>query len=136
MDFDAAKRLIVEEIKSSISNTIEQAITQSRSVIQARTPVDTGHLRNSWRGRYTTYKGTLRNTAYYAEYVEYGTKRSRAQPMLEPLIPVIEAELARSVSTGKPFNLGSVGYQDPNDALRETYREQYGNYGSQRGYSG
>lgn len=135
-DWARARAEITGQLKREMSDLMLAVVTQTRSAAQARSPVRTGHLRSSWRGRASTYKGTVRNTAYYAEYVEYGTSRSRAQPMIEPLVPIVEAEMSRAISTGTPFNLGQSGYVDPVDELRRNYQERYGNYGSQRGYSG
>lgn len=135
-DFSRAKEQIVGQLKKEMADLMLAVVSQTRSAAQARSPVRTGHLRSSWRGRSSTFKGTVRNTAYYAEYVEYGTSRSRAQPMIEPLVPIVEAEMSRAISTGTPFNLGQSGYVDPVDELRRNYQERYGNYGSQRGYSG
>lgn len=135
-DWERARAEITGQLKREMSDLMLAVVTQTRSAAQARSPVRTGHLRSSWKGRSSTFKGTVRNTAYYAEYVEYGTSRSRAQPMIEPLVPIVEAEMSRAISTGTPFNLGQSGYVDPVDELRRNYQERYGNYGSQRGYSG
>ena len=135
-DFSEAREQIVGQLKKEMQDLMLAVVSQTRSAAQARSPVRTGHLRSSWRGRSSTFKGAVRNTAYYAEYVEYGTSRARAQPMIEPLAPIVEAEMIRAISTGTPFNLGQPGYVDPVDTLRQNYQERYGNYGSQRGYSG
>lgn len=135
-DWERARAEITGQIKREMSDLMLAVVTQTRSAAQARSPVRTGHLRSSWKGRSSTFNGTVRNTAYYAEYVEYGTSRSRAQPMIEPLVPIVEAEMSRAISTGTTFNLGQSGYVDPVDELRRNYQERYGNYGSQRGYSG
>ena len=135
-DFSEAREQIVGQLKKEMRDLMLAVVSQTRSAAQARSPVRTGHLRSSWRGRSSTFKGTVRNTAYYAQFVEYGTSKQRSQPMIEPLIPIVEGEMSRSISTGTPFNLGQSGYVDPVDELRRNYQERYGNYGSQRGYSG
>lgn len=66
-----------------------------KSVAQATSPVDdrgphTGHYKGSWEVDSTSHGGrrrdrataTVRNTAYYARWVEYGTEKVHAHHVL------------------------------------------------------
>ena len=87
-------------IDDSVAIGLTECAVQLEGEIARRTPVDTGHLRNSIsfiapRGKSPDEEGSDRlsgkqqeKAAYvgtnveYAEYVEYGTKRVRAQPYM------------------------------------------------------
>jgi HK97 gp10 family phage protein len=127
---------IAEQLLKDVEKLIDQVADQVPNVLKQRTPVDTGHLKRSWRSRQTTKSVTVRNTAFYAGFVEYGTSRSKAQPMLTPLIPMIESELDRAFRTGTDFNLSGGSFKDPVDQLREAYQAKYKGYGNQKSYRG
>lgn len=57
-------------------------------------PVDTGDLKRSIG--YRTADGTLRATAPYAAYQEFGTYKMRAQPYLFPALRQALSEIGRS----------------------------------------
>jgi HK97 gp10 family phage protein len=125
-----------EEIKNDIAKVIAQAATGIPNALKPLTPIRTGHLRRSWKGTHTKFQGRVSNTAAYAAFVEFGTSRSRAQPMLSPLIPLIEVEIERAIMTGTDFYLKGAAFTDRATQLKQGYKSKYGNYGSHRGYSG
>lgn len=127
---------ISEQVKRDIEKVMSQMATQLPAVMQAVTPVDTGHMRASWKTRHSTYQVKLRNTAFYSDYIENGTSRMKAQPMIAPMLPIIEAEIERSITTGTDFYLRGGAFPDRATQLQTGYRSRYGNYGSHRGYSG
>lgn len=127
---------LVDQIRERAKLTMKQAAIGIPRALKPLTPIDTGHLRRSWKGRYSTYQTRIRNTAFYADFVESGTSRTRAQPMITPLLPTIEAELERSISTGTDFYLDGSAYPDTAQQLKDGYRSRYGSYGSEVGFEG
>jgi HK97 gp10 family phage protein len=54
---------------------------------KTKAPVDTGNLRGSIRaGGFTPTSAEVNVGARYGEFVEHGTRRSRAQPFLTPAV--------------------------------------------------
>lgn len=64
---------IPEQVRADITKVMGQMATQLPPVMQAVTPVDTGHMRASWKTRQHSYQVKLRNTAFYSDYIENGT---------------------------------------------------------------
>jgi hypothetical protein len=113
-----------------------QMATQLPPVLGARTPVDTGHMRQSWKTRHFSYQVKLRNTAFYSDFVENGTSRMKAQPTITPMLPIIEAEIERAILSGTDFYLSGGAFPDRATQIKQGYQKKYGNYGSARGFSG
>ena len=124
-----------DELKARAIKIMEQVSIQVPKLARPRTPIDTGNLRRKWSGRHFNYQATIRNTAPYAEFVDGGTKRMQARPMLSPMMPFVLSEIASAFQEGRSFNLGSELPDDEATAQKKKYKEKYGNYGSQRGYS-
>lgn len=129
-------RRLPDQVKGDIVKVMGQMADQLPNVLQPRTPIRTGHLRRSWKTRHSVYQVKLRNTAFYSDYIETGTSKMRAQPMITPLLPVIEAEIERSILTGTDFYIRGGAFSDRASQLKTAYKSKYGNYGSQAGYSG
>jgi hypothetical protein len=125
-----------EDIKADITTVMEQMSVQLPNVLGPLTPVDTGHMRQSWKTRRFSYQVKLRNTAFYSDYVENGTKRMKAQPTITPMLPTIEGELERAITTGTDFYLRGGAFTDRATQLKNAYKAKYGKYGSQGGHSG
>jgi len=123
-------------VKADITKVMGQLATQLPNALRPVTPVDTGHLKQSWKTRHTAYQVKLRNTAFYSDYIENGTKRMKAQPMINPMLPVIEAEIERAILSGTDFYLRGGAFSDRATQLKTAYKSKYGNYGSARGFSG
>lgn len=124
-----------EEIKQDIIKVMSQAAIVIPNVVRPRSPIRTGHLRRSWKGRNYKYQTVIRNTAAYAEYIESGTYKMAARPNLIALLPEIEQELERSITTGTDFYLKGGAFSDPTTQLKKGYQSRYGSYGSQVGYN-
>ena len=98
--FEDNTNKVKKEIEDSVAIGLTECAIQLEGEIAIRTPVDTGHLRASIsyiapRRRSPDEEGSGRlqgdtdsKTAYvgtnveYAPYVEYGTKRMKAQPYM------------------------------------------------------
>lgn len=79
-----------DEVCDGIGSALERALTriglQAEAYAKKACPVDTGNLKNSITNEVVmsekaAYIGT---NVEYAPYVELGTRKSRAQPFLEP----------------------------------------------------
>jgi len=125
-----------QQIIKDATKVMGQVADQVPNAVMQVTPVDTGHLKRSWKSRSSGLQVKILNNAFYSGYVENGTSRSRAQPMITPMIPRIEAEIERAIVTGTDFNIRGGSYSDPSDQLRRAYRARYGSYGSGAGYRG
>jgi Bacteriophage HK97-gp10, putative tail-component len=125
-----------DDLKRDISKVMQQVSVGVPNAVRPITPIDTGHLRRSWRGRHSKFAVQIRNTAFYSDWIENGTKRMRARPMISPMLPLIEAEIERAIVTGTDWYLPGSAFSDPADQLKRTYRSKYGSYGSHVGFSG
>ena len=67
--------------------------------VKARTPVDTGHLQNSWGFTEKARDIEIYNTKDYAAYVEYGSEHNRPVGMLSTTL--LEAEQIAAVARQK-----------------------------------
>lgn len=79
---------VINAKNAAIARALEAMGLQAEGYAKMLAPVDTGRLRNSLThdarpSEEAVYIGT---NVEYAPYVEYGTRRSRAQPYLEPAI--------------------------------------------------
>jgi hypothetical protein len=137
---------MVEQISREVDLAMEAIAIQGREAIQAITPAPptpsgqryqrTGHLRRSWRSRHSATRVVIRNTAYYADFVDQGTKKMPARPMVDPIRDLIEPEFVRAISTSTPFNLSAPRYLDPVDQQRKAYQSRYSTYGSHKSFRG
>jgi hypothetical protein len=61
---------------------------QLRDEVASRTPVETGTLQAGWQVKHGEAVGVylLFNDVDYARYVEYGTSKMAAEPMLGPVL--------------------------------------------------
>lgn len=98
-DYEVEKLDEVKEIVAASAVTIE-----SNAI--ARTPVDTGNLKGSINTRIYDdgLSASIGTPIEYAPYVEYGTRRAKAQPFL---FPSFEAEIPRYLADIKKA-LGDV----------------------------
>lgn len=72
-----------DEVKKELSRSVKRIGTQAIRTVKSNTPVDTGHLRRSWRVQDAGFTGgswsiELTNGVEYASYVESG-HRTRDQ---------------------------------------------------------
>ncbi|GAB3669550.1 HK97-gp10 family putative phage morphogenesis protein [Halopiger thermotolerans] len=96
---ELAKMVVLADER--LVSRMEEAAQNMQKGAQQRTPVDTGNLRASWRAETRTPRSTITtevgNTADYAEYVEKGTRKMAAQPMLRPALDREQRELVRDI---------------------------------------
>ena len=85
----------LRQVKSATRNALNNMGEKAVELAQNLTPVDTGNLRASLthqpEGEDAELVGTSQGSApikppSYAPYVEFGTRRMRAQPFLRPAI--------------------------------------------------
>ena len=89
---------IAEELRPRAGRLVRKAAADITASAQMRAPVDTGFLRNSihW-----TQAGELTAIvtvgAEYGIYVEYGTRKMRAQPYLGPAVDTVLPQLRAAI---------------------------------------
>ena len=71
------QKIDTEEVKKQLSKSVKRIGTQAIRQFKSNTPVDTGHLRRSWRVKDAGFTGgswsiELTNGVEYASYVERG----------------------------------------------------------------
>lgn len=92
---------MVEETDDRLVERMEEAEQNIQKEAQQRSPVDTGNLRASWTGLTEARRGTIMtevgNTTDYAEFVERGTSKMAAQPMLRPALDREQMALIRDI---------------------------------------
>lgn len=72
------------DIEDEVSDAVALTAYSIESGAQATAPVDTGNLKNSIGADPDGLEATVTAGAKYADYVERGTSRMRAQPFLGP----------------------------------------------------
>lgn len=70
-------RIDRDEVKKELSRSVKRIGTQAIRTVKSNTPVDTGHLRRSWRVKDAGFQGSgwvieIKNGIEYASYVENG----------------------------------------------------------------
>lgn len=87
IDFHSNADEIIERTGDAVEAALEAIGQRAEGYAKLKAPVDTGRLRNSitheQRGRDTEVLGTV---VEYAPYVEYGTRRAKAQPYFKPAV--------------------------------------------------
>lgn len=98
---------LLAEISGRVASGMDRACAFAADLAQARAPVRTGKLfasiayEVSARGNVVEGRvGTLRKQAFYAYFVEMGTKSTPAQPFLRPAVFENGEEIVRLISEG------------------------------------
>lgn len=85
---DAIKKIKAYELtkKEGVQRVIAETAVNIQSEAISRTPVETGNLKGEWNMdiRPDGLGAVISNPVEYAPYVEFGTSRAKAQPMLFP----------------------------------------------------
>ena len=83
---------------SAVEKALEAIGQQAENYAKIKCPVDTGNLRNSIiHQRKGKFDEIIATDVNYAPYVEYGTRRSKAQPFLKPAATEHTAEYRQIV---------------------------------------
>lgn len=92
------------EAQKQVKLEIQKSVYQIASEARKAAPVDTGGLRSSITGSSNAkagFVGTVKATAEYAAFVEFGTSKMPAQPFLFPAAeaerPYFESAIRRAV---------------------------------------
>jgi HK97 gp10 family phage protein len=91
---EAALAKIQDQINAGLDEAGNEIVIYAQQIV----PVRTGRLRNSIT--YTVADGQLiiMATAPYAKYVEFGTRRMRAEPYIRPAIDVYMQAIVSSIN--------------------------------------
>lgn len=94
-------------VTRAIQNAAWVAKAYGQALIKARTPVDTGRLKNSWQSSLDNQGITFLNNTPYASYVEYGTRKMAPRYMLTDSIPDIERVFRQELAKEMGKELGA-----------------------------
>lgn len=76
------------EVLAKVEAACVKSLTEAGKLIETRAkllcPVDTGNLRKSITSEVKDLTAEIGTNVDYAPYVEFGTRRSKAQPYLRP----------------------------------------------------
>ena len=104
---DGIKIMDVAKLKIAIDNAIKNSVEKVKFKAEAKAislvPVDTGRLKGSITVKdLGPYNFELRagytNDVDYAQYVEYGTSKMKAQPFLRPAIEYARKEVVKDLN--------------------------------------
>lgn len=70
----------------AVARALEAIGLQAEGYAKMLAPVDTGRLRNSLTHTVEGDAAYIGTNVEYAPYVEYGTRRTKAQPFLKPAV--------------------------------------------------
>lgn len=79
------------EITPAIARAANIAKTYGTALIKAKTPVDTGKLKSDWQIKLEGNGLRITNEAYYAGFVEFGTKKMAPRSMMSSSLPAIQS---------------------------------------------
>ena len=100
-----------DEVKKELSRSVKRIGTQAIRTVKSNTPVDTGHLRRSWRVQDAGFQGSgwvieIKNGIEYASYVENGhrTRGGRSwvagQFFMKNSLNAIDSQLPDLITSG------------------------------------
>ena len=89
------------KLQTQMQNVLDQNGSEIVSYAQSIVPVHTGFLRDSIQYHVEGTVLYVLAAAYYAKYVEYGTRHMKAEPYMRPALdnqlPQLRADLAAAV---------------------------------------
>lgn len=77
---------------------LQETVTYAKRLIKDRTPVDTGNLKRRWQVNPSGSGIEVSNSAEYATFVEYGTKKMTPRHMVSDVIPDIQEYYQRQAA--------------------------------------
>jgi len=86
MSFESNHPEVLRRVEAAVLKSLSEAGMLVKTDAKLRCPVDTGNLRKSITSevKQVDRSAEIGTNVEYAQYVEYGTKRTRAQPYLRP----------------------------------------------------
>jgi len=86
MSFESNHPEVLRRTEAAVLKSLAEAGALVKTDAKLRCPVDTGNLRKSITSEVKQIEHSVEigTNVDYAQYVEYGTKRSKAQPYLRP----------------------------------------------------
>lgn len=98
-----SKPTMTAEIREAIQETAKFA----REILPPETPKDTGRMSRSWVVNVGDRTIRIQNFAPYSGFVNYGTRRMKARPVLEDNLPRIEAHFKETLADKVEAKLGA-----------------------------
>jgi hypothetical protein len=108
------------KITPAIARAAHTAAVYGKGLIAARTPVDTGALKASWTVRVEGNGVRIANSANYAGFVEFGTRKMAPREMMTSSLPDIQSVFIEELYK-------DVGEAIGGDLLADFAKPGYGN---------
>lgn len=83
---NATLKIKSPSIRACVSDALVETLEYGKGLVKSVTPVRTGRLRDGWE----IQDNSIANDVFYTRFVEAGTSRMAAQPMLGSSIPKIQ----------------------------------------------
>lgn len=98
-------RALVPRVRNEVRQRVAEALLLIETDAKLFAPVDTGRLRSSIHAETASdgLSGTVGTNVEYADHVEFGTSRQRAQPFLFPAYEKNRAALLANLKNIKLF---------------------------------
>ena len=121
------------KITPAIARAANIAKTFGTALIKAKTPVDTGRLKRDWNLKLEGNGIRITNEAYYAGFVEFGTKKMAPRSMMTSSLPEIQSvfidELYKEIGESIGADL-LIDFNRPSYASAVNANPKYPNVGS------
>jgi HK97 gp10 family phage protein len=108
------------QITPAIARAANIAKTFASGLIKARTPVDTGKLKSSWKVGLEGGGLRIKNDTFYAGFVEFGTSKMAPRSMMTSSLPEIQEVYIDALYK-------EIGEAMGDDLLADYTRPGYGN---------
>jgi HK97 gp10 family phage protein len=83
---------VIAEVEANARKTVAEVADSAATDAQRRASVQTGYLRQSISAQVHGKSAEVKADAPYARYVEYGTRKTAAQPFLGPAVEAAKDE--------------------------------------------
>lgn len=123
---DTYLRLFSGNANPAIARALEVAKADGLLALQFVTPVDTGRLKSGWSIQTAGRGLRISNPTPYSTYVEMGTRKMRAQPMVSYALPHIQSVFRQALikELGKQLSMRiTKGLDEPFSATGYSPRD-------------
>jgi hypothetical protein len=97
MSFNSDIEKFVNDVKFGLKNLTDASANDGLNIVKGKTPVRTGHLRDSWKIIDGFNGPTISNDVYYGIFVEDGTEKMHGHFMVRRTL----FELTNNIKAGK-----------------------------------
>ena len=98
-----SKPTMTAEIREAVKETAEYA----RQILPPVTPKDTGRMSRSWSVKAGDRTLRIQNLAPYSGFVEYGTRKMKARPVMTDSLPAIASFFKETLADKVEAKIGT-----------------------------